>query len=222
VRTAGTKCKSVLADAGIAPVTSTIFVQVMLGTALERWGPVSCQSALMTFGAFWVAMAVVINAPWNYSLVRFFIGCAGAALVTFLFWCSLMFAPNNVGTADAGAAKAAAKKAAATKKAAAKKAAAKKAAAEKAAAEKAAAKKAAAKKAAAKKAAAKRAAAKRAATKKAAAKQAAAHKAAAKKAAATKAAAEKAAASKAAAKGGRVARQFASTRNSLLPRSARR
>jgi hypothetical protein len=36
----------------------------------------------MTFGAFFVAMAVVVNAPWNSILVRFFVGGAGAAILT--------------------------------------------------------------------------------------------------------------------------------------------
>ena len=58
----------------------------------------------MSFGAFWVAMAAAITAPWNYTLIRFFIGCAGATFVTNQFWCSLMFAPNVVGTANATAA----------------------------------------------------------------------------------------------------------------------
>ena len=33
-----------------------------------------------------------------------FIGCAGATFVTNQFWCSLMFAPNVIGTANATAA----------------------------------------------------------------------------------------------------------------------
>ena len=42
---------------------------------------------------------------WQLSwLTRFFIGCAGATFVTNQFWCSLMFAPNVVGTANATAA----------------------------------------------------------------------------------------------------------------------
>ena len=49
-------------------------------------------------------MAAAITAPWNYTLIRFFIGCAGATFVTNQFWCSLMFAPNVVGTANATAA----------------------------------------------------------------------------------------------------------------------
>jgi len=104
VCTPGTECKSVIANAGVASVASTIFVRVALGTLLERFGPVNVQCGLMSFGAFWVAMAAAITAPWNYTLIRFFIGCAGATFVTNQFWCSLMFAPNVVGTANATAA----------------------------------------------------------------------------------------------------------------------
>ena len=35
---------------------------------------VNVQCGLMSFGAFWVAMAAAITAPWNYTLIRFFIG----------------------------------------------------------------------------------------------------------------------------------------------------
>ena len=72
----------------------TIFVRIALGTLRERFGPVNVQSGLLTFGAIWVVAAAGISAPWNYALIRFFIGCAGATFVTNQFWCSLMFAPN--------------------------------------------------------------------------------------------------------------------------------
>ncbi|CAE7247460.1 GDCSPA [Symbiodinium sp. CCMP2592] len=100
VCTPGTECR----NAGVASVSSTIFVRVALGTLLERFGPVNVQCGLLSFGAFWVAMAAAITAPWNYTLIRFFIGCAGATFVTNQFWCSLMFAPSVVGTANATAA----------------------------------------------------------------------------------------------------------------------
>ena len=56
---------------------------------------------LSTLDKFYVgmAMAAAITAPWTYTLIRFFIGCAGATFVTNQFWCSLMFALNVVGTA---------------------------------------------------------------------------------------------------------------------------
>ena len=104
VCTTGTDCNGMIANAGVAAVASTIFVRIALGTLLERFGPVNVQSGLLTFGAIWVAMAAAISAPWNYTLIRFFIGCAGATFVTNQFWCSLMFSPNVVGTANATAA----------------------------------------------------------------------------------------------------------------------
>ena len=77
VCTTGTECNGMIANAGVAAVASTIFVRIALGTLLERFGPVNVQASLLTFGAFWVAMAAAISAPWNYALIRFFIGCAG-------------------------------------------------------------------------------------------------------------------------------------------------
>ena len=41
VCSAGTECSSVIANAGVASVASTIFVRVALGTLLERFGPVN-------------------------------------------------------------------------------------------------------------------------------------------------------------------------------------
>merc|ERR1719432_452799 len=51
-----------------------------------------------------VALSSMINGPMMYTILRFLIGCAGATFVTNQFWCSLMFAPNVVGTANATAA----------------------------------------------------------------------------------------------------------------------
>jgi len=104
VCTAGTHCRATLIDGGIASVSSTIGVRVILGTLLERFGPVNVQTGLLLFGAIWVAAAALINARWNYIFIRFFIGAVGATFVTNQFWCSLMFAPNIVGTANATAA----------------------------------------------------------------------------------------------------------------------
>ena len=78
VCTAGTNCNGIIANAGVAAVGSTIFVRIALGTLLERFGPVNVQAGLLSFGAIWVALAACISAPWNYTVIRFFIGCVGA------------------------------------------------------------------------------------------------------------------------------------------------
>merc|ERR1711907_161508 len=92
------------ANAGIASVGSTVFVRIILGTGLEVLGPVNVQCMLLTFGGSMVGLSSLINGPTMYTVLRFLIGCAGATFVTNQFWCSLMFAPNVVGTANATAA----------------------------------------------------------------------------------------------------------------------
>merc|ERR1719195_1871362 len=100
----GTHCGDTILTSGIASVGITIAVRVMLGTLLERFGPVNVQSGLLLFGSIWMFAAAGISAEWNFILIRMMIGCAGATFVTNQFWCSLMFAPNVVGTANATAA----------------------------------------------------------------------------------------------------------------------
>merc|ERR1711988_1639468 len=92
------------ANAGIASVGSTVFVRIILGTGLEVLGPVNVQCLLLTFGGTMVGLSTLIVNKYMYSILRFLIGCAGATFVTNQFWCSLMFAPNVVGTANATAA----------------------------------------------------------------------------------------------------------------------
>jgi len=104
VCTPGTHCGNTILFSAIGSVAVTIFVRVALGTLLERFGPVNVQSGLMSFGAIWVLAATGIQAEWSFILIRTMIGCAGASFVTNQFWCSLMFAPNVVGTANATAA----------------------------------------------------------------------------------------------------------------------
>jgi len=100
----GTHCRDTLIYSAIGSVAVTIFVRVALGTILERFGPVNTQSCLLLFGSFWVLASSMIWSDWSFVLIRTMIGCAGATFVTNQFWCSLMFAPKVVGTANATAA----------------------------------------------------------------------------------------------------------------------
>ena len=67
VCTPGTECKSVIANAGVASVASTVLVRIALGTLLERFGPVNVQCGLMSFGAFWVSWPfnVIVSLFWR-------------------------------------------------------------------------------------------------------------------------------------------------------------
>jgi len=97
----GTHCSTTLLYSSIGSVAITIFVRIALGTLLERFGPVNVQCVLMIFGAFWVFAGCGIWNDWSFIVIRTMIGCAGATFVTTQFWCSLMFAPNIVGTVNA-------------------------------------------------------------------------------------------------------------------------
>ncbi|CAE8585108.1 unnamed protein product [Polarella glacialis] len=72
-----------------------------MGTLLERFGCVSCQTGLLLWGSFFIGLAATIATPWSFILIRFLVGVVGATFVTNQVWCSLMFASNVVGTANA-------------------------------------------------------------------------------------------------------------------------
>ncbi|KAL4436328.1 hypothetical protein ABPG77_009890 [Micractinium sp. CCAP 211/92] len=96
--------KSQVAAAGIAAVAGTVASRVVMGGVCDRWGPRHGAAALLlltasaTFG-----MAAVEDAA-GYLAARLFIGCSLAAFVSCQYWCSVMFTPRIVGTANAVAA----------------------------------------------------------------------------------------------------------------------
>ncbi|CAE8595339.1 unnamed protein product [Polarella glacialis] len=75
-----------------------------MGTLLERYSCVNMQTGLLLWGALFIGLAATITAPWSFILIRFLVGVVGATFVTNQVWCSLMFASNVVGTANACAA----------------------------------------------------------------------------------------------------------------------
>jgi len=100
----GTHCANIVTYSSVGSVGVTIFVRMALGTLLEYFGPVNVQVGLLCFGAGWVALSGAIWSEWSFILIRTMIGCVGATFVTNQFWCSLLFAPSVVGTANATAA----------------------------------------------------------------------------------------------------------------------
>ncbi|CEM03544.1 unnamed protein product [Vitrella brassicaformis CCMP3155] len=100
----GPKCRDVLQNANICSVASTIGMTVATGFLLEKFGPRVVQSVYMALFAIPVLCAAFIVNGAGLVAVRFFIGGVGATFVTTQFWCSLMFAPSVVGTANATAA----------------------------------------------------------------------------------------------------------------------
>ena len=85
---------------GLLPVSLAAYMNFQV----EQFPDVYAELSTSDMFSAGMTMAVAITAPWNYALIRFFIGCAGATFVTNQFWRSPMFTPNVVGTANATAA----------------------------------------------------------------------------------------------------------------------
>lgn len=96
--------KAQVSAAGIAAVAGTVASRVAMGGVCDRWGPRYGSAALLlltasaTFG-----MAAVEDAA-GFLAARLFIGFSMAEFVACQFWCSVMFTPRIVGTANAVAA----------------------------------------------------------------------------------------------------------------------
>jgi len=96
-------CKDTIATAKSFVVGSTIFMRIILGTALERLGPVKTQTLLLLSGSLGL---VILFFAYDIGLVYLafaIIGIYGATFVTNQFWTTLNFAPSIVGLANATA-----------------------------------------------------------------------------------------------------------------------
>lgn len=96
--------KTDLGNAGIAAVCGAILMRVLMGNFVDTFGPrlgISSVVAMTAPAVFCVSM--VTNAT-GFIVVRFFIGFSLATFVACQFWCTSMFNPRIVGTANAFAA----------------------------------------------------------------------------------------------------------------------
>jgi len=100
----GTECKKLIGYSGLVAVASTIFVRVVLGGFLEKFGPRKVQATLLSLGALFVACSAGVTNATGLIVVRFFIGSVGATFVTNQFWSSILFNPKIVGMTNATAA----------------------------------------------------------------------------------------------------------------------
>ena len=96
--------KQQVADSVIASVAITIFVRLIVGRLLDRYGPRRVYSALLVLGAIPVMAIGLVRRYETFLLLRMAIGAIGASFVVTQYHTSLMFAPNVVGTANATAA----------------------------------------------------------------------------------------------------------------------
>jgi NNP family nitrate/nitrite transporter-like MFS transporter len=88
----------------IASVAITIFVRLLVGRLLDRYGPRRVYSSLLVLGSIPVMTIGLVQSYETFLLMRMAIGAIGASFVVTQYHTSLMFAPSVVGTANATAA----------------------------------------------------------------------------------------------------------------------
>jgi MFS transporter, NNP family, nitrate/nitrite transporter len=93
--------KPQLSKAGIAAVTGTIACRIAMGPICDNLGPrYGAAFLMMLTSCATYGMALVTNYA-GFVISRMVIGFSLASFVVCQFWCSIMFSPNIVGTANA-------------------------------------------------------------------------------------------------------------------------
>lgn len=90
-----------LANSGIAIVSATMGVRVLIGPLCDRFGPRRVMSLLLISGAIPMALTGLVRDRTGLIILRLAIGILGGCFVPCQFWTSSMFSPKVVGTANA-------------------------------------------------------------------------------------------------------------------------
>ena len=92
---------SQIANIVIASVAITIFARLLVGWLCDKIGPRLCYSGLLILGAIPVIGIGFAQDYTSFLIFRLCIGVIGASFVITQYHCSVMFAGNCVGTANA-------------------------------------------------------------------------------------------------------------------------
>lgn len=90
-----------IANSNIVALSATLIVRLMVGPAVDRFGPRKVMAALLVAGAIPSGLAGLAKSAQGIYVVRFFIGILGGTFVPCLAWTSAFFDKNIVGTANA-------------------------------------------------------------------------------------------------------------------------
>jgi len=90
-----------IANIAIASVAMTIFARLLIGWLCDKIGPRLCYVGLLIFGAIPVIGIGFAHEYSSFLIFRLCIGIIGASFVITQYHCSIMFAGNCVGTANA-------------------------------------------------------------------------------------------------------------------------
>ena len=89
--------------AGVATVTGTVFVRIILGSVCDVLGPRYGHAILQLLCAPALFSLAIIQNGFGFIIGRLFVGFNLSTFVATQFWCSIMFTPKIVGLANATA-----------------------------------------------------------------------------------------------------------------------
>jgi len=85
-------------------LSGTVFMRMVTGALVDRFGPRRVQALLLAVFSIPVYLFGTVYNFASFATARFFIGGLGATFVVTEYWCALMFSRNIIGTANAVAA----------------------------------------------------------------------------------------------------------------------
>mmetsp|Transcript_14 Transcript_14/g.35 ORF Transcript_14/g.35 Transcript_14/m.35 type:complete len:497 (-) Transcript_14:9-1499(-) len=93
--------KPAIGTAGVAAVTGTVFCRVIMGSVCDTLGPRYGHAFLQLGISPAVFCMAIVQGSAGFIVGRLLIGFSLATFVATQFWCSVMFTPRIVGTANA-------------------------------------------------------------------------------------------------------------------------
>ncbi|XP_053374111.1 uncharacterized protein LOC128546063 [Mercenaria mercenaria] len=93
--------KKEVARSGIASISATIAVRIVVGPLCDKFGPKRVMSGLLIVGAIPLAFCGLIRDGTGLIIVRLCVGILGGAFIPCQFWTSATFNVKIVGTANA-------------------------------------------------------------------------------------------------------------------------
>ncbi|KAL4079388.1 major facilitator superfamily domain-containing protein [Scleroderma citrinum] len=88
-------------NSNVVSLCATLFVRVVAGPLVDRYGPRKVMAGLLVLGAIPSGLAGTAHSANGLYFVRFFIGILGGTFVTCQAWTTAFFDKNVVGTANA-------------------------------------------------------------------------------------------------------------------------
>ena len=96
--------KQDISAGAIASVTGAVFSRILLGVVCDAFGPRYGHGVLQLLTSSATFCMAAVSTPAGFITVRLCIGFSLATFVACQFWCSTMFSPRIVGSANAVAA----------------------------------------------------------------------------------------------------------------------